>query len=103
MLMKNKCPWIIAASLQPWIIRWCLLIKRNGMMRYILWLLCLPALTACDNDENSKKADPTLVYFLVAERTIDKGEQYILPLKDVEDIQAARDLIENGEEMIVMA
>lgn len=59
-------------------------------------------MAGCDDDKKPQP-DPSLVYFLVTERSPDKGETFILPLKDPADIAEARDLIESDEDKIVLA
>jgi hypothetical protein len=62
----------------------------------------LLVLFAC-SDEPVRKPNPGFVYFLVTEASIDKGDSYILPLLDPEDIAEARAIIAEGEHKIVLA
>lgn len=60
-------------------------------------------LCSCNNDDEKPLADPALVYFLVTETDVEHGDSYILPLKDEEDIAAARAIIANHETKIILA
>lgn len=84
----------------------CLMWNRNRihMKGKIICLLVIALNVGCREDAtNELTPDPSLVYFLVGEINTDKGESFILPLKKPEDIQAAREHIENGESKIVLA
>ena len=74
-------------------------------MRMITLLgIMVAALCSCSNDDDEKPvADPAMVYFLVTETDVEHGDSYILPLKDAEDIAAARAIIANNEKKIVLA
>ena len=52
---------------------------------------------SCD-EEPDLKPNPDFVYFLVAEKNPDKGDSFILPLLNPNDIAEARAIIDNPDE-----
>jgi hypothetical protein len=66
--------------------------------------ILLTVALGCSKEEPAPKVNPSVVYFLVAERNSNRGESYILPLYKADDIAQARGMIARpSEQKIVVA
>jgi hypothetical protein len=69
----------------------------------LLKLFLIVVLFATCKDDDKRELDRSVVYFEVAEVDPVHGDSYLLPLRNADDIAAARQMLEEGEQKLIVA